>query len=183
MISAGEFSPACLPVAGGMVGLAPARGIAAQPATAASARMTSARSSALVGDPTWSATTAISSRSRDRRSMVFTKLAPKGGATTIHCRDTSRSSSRGPLEALLGAPAELALDLGRIDRVAAVVAGAVGDEGDELAPAAAVGERALGVEHVADRLDDLQVGALGAAADIVAFADRALRQTSSSARA
>src|SRR5690606_40216999 len=69
-------------------------------------------------------------------------------------------------------PAELAFDLAGVDGVAAVVAGAVGDEGDELAPARSRGAHL--VEQVADGLDDLEVRALVAAADVVGLAGLAL---------
>ena len=53
-------------------------------------------------------------------------------ATTRGCRDTSARSGAGrSSKRLRRRPAELVADLGRVDRVAEVVAGAVGDEGDQ----------------------------------------------------
>ena len=74
------------------------------------------------------------------------------------------------LDALLRRPAEVARDLARVDGVAVVVAGAVGDEGDELAPRAdaAVGRELI--DERADGLDDGEVGPLVVAADIVGLA-------------
>ena len=74
-----------------------------------------------------------------------------------------------------GLPAEIALDLGAVDGVAAVVAGAVLDEGDEFAALLAAGERrGLGVDEIADFLDDAQVGEFVAPADVVGAAEGGL---------
>ena len=70
-------------------------------------------------------------------------------------------------ERLQGLPAELALQLGAVDRVAAVVAGPVGHVGDLCGVAFTVGARCLRVEQRADAPDDVEVGPLVDAADIV----------------
>ncbi len=77
-------------------------------------------------------------------------------------------------EVLAGAPAELVLELGGVDGVALVVARPVGHEGDQLAPGPRRGPQL--VEHVADGLDHLEVGALVAAADVVLLAEPARGQ-------
>src|SRR6185312_14618578 len=61
----------------------------------------------------------------------------------------------------LGAPPELFADLSRVHRVAAVVAGAVGDVPDQAVVAAGQGE---------DGLHDVQVGAFVLGADVVHLA-------------
>ena len=58
-------------------------------------------------------------------------------------------------------PAQLRADPAGIDRVAPVVAGAVGDRGDQAAVGGVRGEQLI--EHVADRLHHLLVGALAMA--------------------
>ncbi len=72
-------------------------------------------------------------------------------------------------------PAEIALDLSGVDGVAAVVAGAVGDEGDEAAGVPAEGGLEL-VDEIADELDEVEVGLLVVAADVVGLAKRSLSQ-------
>src|SRR3546814_1667369 len=67
----------------------------------------------------------------------------------------------------------LRLQLRGIDRVAAVVARAILDVGDLRAPRLAVLARAALVEQRADGVDDLDVRALGVAADVVGLADAA----------
>lgn len=71
------------------------------------------------------------------------------------------------LEFRLRLPAELRVDLRRVDGVAAVVALAVGDVLDEVFGLA---------ELLEDGLDDVDVGALIVAADVVDLADAALLQ-------
>ena len=71
------------------------------------------------------------------------------------------------LELRLRLPAELRVDLRRVDGVAAVVALAVGDVLDEVFGLA---------ELLEDGLDDVDVGALIVAADVVDLADAALLQ-------
>src|SRR3546814_9853341 len=73
-------------------------------------------------------------------------------------------------KALLRPPAQLALDLRRVDRVAPVVPRPVGDEANQIAPRPPARRRHALVEQVADRLDHLKVGALLAPADLVALA-------------
>src|SRR5690606_1761292 len=74
------------------------------------------------------------------------------------------------LERLLRPPAELALDLARVDRVAAVVSGPVLHERDELVVARATRARTQLVEDPADRADDLEVRLLVPPADVVRLA-------------
>ena len=71
-----------------------------------------------------------------RRAVRPRNSALEWGATTIHCRGTIGRSSRARFKALLGAPAELAFDFRRVDRIAQVVAWPVRHKGDELAAAA-----------------------------------------------
>lgn len=71
------------------------------------------------------------------------------------------------LEFRLRLPAELCVDLRRVDGVAAVVALAVGDVLDEVFGLA---------ELLEDGLDDVDVGALIVAADVVDLADASLLQ-------
>src|SRR5688572_33099212 len=54
-------------------------------------------------------------------------------------------------------PAELALELGSVDGVAAIVAGSIGNEGDQRFAGSAVGQRATLVQQLADRLHDDEV--------------------------
>ena len=72
------------------------------------------------------------------------------------------------LEGSLGVPAQIVLDLGGVDAIAAVVAQTVGDVLDEILADAVVLEAV--VELLDDGLDDEDVGALVMAADIVNFA-------------
>ncbi len=76
------------------------------------------------------------------------------------------------LEFVGGGPAEFPLNLGSVDGVAAVVARAVLDEGDELARVVAQLGRHL-VDQIADDLDDPEVGPLVVAADVIGLADAA----------
>ena len=62
----------------------------------------------------------------------------------------------------------------RVDRVPQVVAGAVGDERDLLGVALAVVAGAQFVEDLAERADQVEVGPLIAAADVVGLARLAL---------
>src|SRR5579863_10334492 len=78
------------------------------------------------------------------------------------------------LERLLRRPAEFAPQLRCVDRIAPVMAGPVGDKSDKGGSRLALNARRHLVEQSADRLDDVDIGALGAAADIVALADAAL---------
>src|SRR5690606_39937767 len=87
------------------------------------------------------------------------------------------------LEAVCGRPAKLGLELGRIYRIAAVVPGAVLDVGDLRAARLAVLARSTRVEQRADGIDDLDVGTLGVAADVVGLADAALPEHRADRRA
>lgn len=67
-----------------------------------------------------------------------------------------------------GGPAEVALNFGAVDGIAAVVAGAVLDEGDEGAAGFPVFERrSLGIDEVANFFDDAEIGQFVVAADVV----------------
>src|SRR5256885_1821431 len=68
-------------------------------------------------------------------------------------------------------PSELAADLRRVDRVAAIVAGAIGDE--LLQPSPALGAGPQRIDRVADAIDNLQVRSLVAAADVVLLSEPA----------
>ena len=74
------------------------------------------------------------------------------------------------LERLGRLPAEFAFDLGGVDGVAAVVAGAVLDVGDLLFVRLAVGTRTEFVEDGAQGVDDVEVGHFVPAADVVDLA-------------
>jgi hypothetical protein len=80
------------------------------------------------------------------------------------------------LERMARLPAELAPDLGGIDRIARVVARPVGNEFDEpfVRPVRALRQHL--VEQRADRAHHLDVSALAVAADIVGLARSALRE-------
>src|SRR5690606_4792092 len=69
-----------------------------------------------------------------------------------------------------GGPTQFVADLAGIDRVAAVVAGPVAYEGDLACTGLPVRARVARVEQAADRLDHLDVPALGIAAVVVALA-------------
>src|SRR5690606_27420169 len=76
-------------------------------------------------------------------------------------------------KALPRPPAQLRGDPARVDGIAEVVAGAVGHEGDLVGVAPAIRTGRYLVENFADRVDHLQVGALGVATDVVGAADGA----------
>src|SRR5262249_13370123 len=80
------------------------------------------------------------------------------------------------LEALAGLPAELAAELHVIDRIAQIVTRPVLDEADELGMRAVRRLRQLLGENGADLPPQVDVAALGAAADIVGLADSAATQ-------
>ena len=79
------------------------------------------------------------------------------------------------LELVGGQPAQLLLDLRRVNGVAAVVARAVLDEGDQLARIAAE-LRGHFVDQIADQLHDVEVGPFVVAADVVGLAGAPARQ-------
>ena len=66
-------------------------------------------------------------------------------------------------------PAQFTFNLVRIDGVAAIVAGAVGDVGDLFGVAAAIGTRAQLVQQTADGVHDVDIGLFVPAADVVGF--------------
>ena len=70
-----------------------------------------------------------------------------------------------------GPPSQIASDLRRVDRIAAIMAGTIADERDLLVIRAAVRARLLGIENIAQEAHDLDVRFFAAAADIVGFAD------------
>src|SRR5579862_9430487 len=72
------------------------------------------------------------------------------------------------LEAVARRPSELAADLRGVDRVASIVAGPIGHE--RLEPMRAVVAGTELVHEIADAIDDLHVGPLVPAADIILFA-------------
>ena len=74
------------------------------------------------------------------------------------------------LEGFGGLPAEFAFDLAGVDGVAAVVTGAVLNVGDLLLVGLAVGARAEFVEDGTEGMDDVEVGLLVPAADVVDLA-------------
>src|SRR5262245_4981438 len=78
------------------------------------------------------------------------------------------------LEGMFGRPAEFAVELGKINRIAKVMPRSVGHERDQLAmrwPRRASGET---IHDLADRADHVDVAALGAAADIIGLPDASL---------
>ena len=76
-------------------------------------------------------------------------------------------------EVFFRSPAEFGLEFAAVDRVAAVVAGAVGDVGDLLGVGLAVGAGGLLVEEGADAVNDFDVRFFVQAADVVSLADAA----------
>jgi hypothetical protein len=95
-------------------------------------------------------------------------VLPPGTVGEVPCHGLFEARFKG----LERAPAELPLEFRRVDRVSAVMAGPVGDEADRL-PARSPRRGIHGVEEVADRMYDVEVGALVAAAYIVGLADHA----------
>src|SRR5262249_47716861 len=95
------------------------------------------------------------------------------------------------VESVRGAPTELPREPGRIDRVTPVVAGAGPDEFPEVRVSAGSRHRESGIdrgwldrlEGRADRVHDLEVGALVAGADVVAAAGRTLPRDEEQRRA
>ena len=79
------------------------------------------------------------------------------------------------VETVLRRPPQFGVELRKIDRVAEVVAGPVGNESHELAMLQA-GARARPVERIADRVDHIDIAPLGIAADIVGLAHTAAFQ-------
>ena len=75
---------------------------------------------------------------------------------------------------MLRTPAKLGGDFRTVDGVAEIVAGPIRDEADEVAVRGFVGAGAELVHRVADRGDDIDVAALGIAADVVGLAGAAL---------
>src|ERR1051325_5059857 len=75
-------------------------------------------------------------------------------------------------ELVRGNPAEFLLNLARVDRVTAVVAGTVLHERDQLARIAAE-TRVHFVDEIADQFDDADVGPFVVAADVVSLAELA----------
>src|SRR5204862_549730 len=71
------------------------------------------------------------------------------------------------LEALHRFPAQLGLDLRRIDRIAAIMPGPIGNEADQIAVTPSPDAR---IEQIADRLDYLEVGPLLPPADQIGLA-------------
>ena len=72
-------------------------------------------------------------------------------------------------------PAQLALNLARIDRIAAIMAGTIGDKGNLLAVGYAVCARAQFVEQGTNGMHDVEVGFFVPAADVINLAQPALR--------
>src|SRR4029079_17517248 len=97
-------------------------------------------------------------------SCVENRLPPRAGLEI-----PAHRLGKPGLEALYGAPAELALDLRGIDRVAAIMTRPVGDEGNQLLPGA-LARRRIVVEQPAYLAHDIDIPALLAAADIVSLA-------------
>src|SRR5262245_1990161 len=83
----------------------------------------------------------------------------------------------GPLqtrfEGYLGAPAQYTLDLGRVHGIATVVAGTIPDQANEGSTRRVGQTRPKAVHRLTDGFNDLEVGALTVAADIVNFAEPA----------
>src|SRR2546425_62254 len=84
----------------------------------------------------------------------------------------------GRLEALLEGmsrrPAELAIELGKINGIAKVVPRSVGDKRDQLAMRWARRASPEAIHGLADRANDVNVAALRAAADVVGLAGASL---------
>ena len=74
-------------------------------------------------------------------------------------------------QGVAGRPAQLAMQFCGIDGIAEIMAGTVGDEGDQIARRAGAG--VLPVQLGAQALDQFKIAALGIAADIVDFTDTA----------
>src|SRR6266403_2721327 len=79
------------------------------------------------------------------------------------------------LEGVGGRPAEIVLEFGGVNGVAAIMAGPVLDEGDEFASTAAQVRGEL-VHKIGDEFNDAEVGPFVMAADVVGFAVGATRE-------
>ncbi len=82
-----------------------------------------------------------------------------------------------------GRPAKFAAILRGIDRVTAVVTGAVGDKFDQLAPGTDGWIGPQLIDEVADGIDDIEIVALAVAADVVGLAEPAVLQHGANGRA
>lgn len=108
-------------------------------------------------------------------------LAPDRLPPPPVCEKPVDSLAQPALEAPLRPPTKLTLGLRGIDRIAAVVAGPVGDKSDEVPIAVTALSRQPDVEQIADAFHDRQIVALGTGADIVALPGLPRLTTSSSA--
>jgi len=90
-----------------------------------------------------------------------------GAVFQIPVHGLGEASSKG----FEGFPAELGLEFGAVDRIAAVVAGAVGDIGDLGVVGSSIGAGGFRIEEGAEGVYHIEVRALIEAADIVSLAD------------
>ena len=119
-----------------------------------------------------------------RRSMrIVTRSSwPGRGGASASCADSSGSHqarlsmyhftvrARPDSNECCGDQPSSRLELGEIDRVAEIVAGPVGHEGDQLTMRRAVRARRKLIHRIADRVDHVDVAPLGVAADVVGLA-------------
>src|SRR5512143_2231253 len=98
------------------------------------------------------------------RNPLLVLLARDGGEPLRVIQVPTDGAPHAAVETLRRRPAEFAADLRGVDRVAKVVAGAVPDESHQRFVVAA---RPLFAEDPADRAHDVEVPALGVAADVV----------------
>src|ERR1019366_8063760 len=115
--------------------------------------------------------------SRSLQAAVVVLLEPRLVLPRLHVlpprgvRDVPRERAREALgEAERRLPAQLALQLRRVDRVPPVVAGSVFDESNETEDVCRGPTRLFG-HQLAERPDDVDVGALLVAADVVGVTD------------
>ena len=86
-----------------------------------------------------------------------------------HCQDTIRRFFLGlPQTCVCGMPAEFQGQFCAVDRIAEIVSGAIRHECSKIC-VWAFARGAHRVEHVTDAVNDLKVGALGVAADVISL--------------
>ncbi len=88
----------------------------------------------------------------------------------MHYRDTTEWSYPARFKCFLLLPAQFALDLRCINRITAIMAGAICHKGNQIGIALAICTQTLLVENGADCLNNVQIGAFRASANVVALA-------------
>jgi len=110
------------------------------------------------------------------REIAAPELPGRRWAFATHDDGAVDGGFDAALETMRRLPAQFALQLAGIDRVAAIVAGAILHIGNKRLVLAPIGQRLLGIEQCADRLHHRNVVALGIATHVVRFAHPATFQ-------